>query len=191
MHASRNSSSMTNSTEATEVSPPAAEAAEESKPKVCICDRVLRAPLLPHRSFDSIPISKCLLILVRQCHSISPCYQLPDNASSSCLLYLTLPPPVHPSLPPPLHQAPKALPAGPRPDKRNLDKAVGALQAEIDKLNENIAGYDKKMEEIKKKIDVAMAARSGEQDELSKERAKRDAIKAELDKIKAEKVSEQ
>jgi len=45
------------------------------------------------------------------------------------------------------------------------------------------------MEEIKKKIDVAMAARSGEQDELSKERAKRDVIKAELDKIKVEKVS--
>lgn len=56
-------------------------------------------------------------------------------------------------------------------------------------MNEDIAGYDKQMEEIKKKIDVAMSARSGEQDELSKERAKRDVIKAELDKIKVEKVS--
>lgn len=66
---------------------------------------------------------------------------------------------------------------------------MNGLQAQIDKLNEDIAGYDKSMEEIKKKIDVAMSARSGEQDELSKERAKRDVIKAELDKIKVEKVS--
>lgn len=54
-------------------------------------------------------------------------------------------------------------------------------------MNEQIAGYDKQIEEVKKKIDVAMAARSGEQDELSKERAKRDTIKAELDKLKGEK----
>ena len=40
-----------------------------------------------------------------------------------------------------------------------------------------ITGYDKEMEDLKKRIEVATAARSGEQDEVTKERAKRDTIK--------------
>ena len=39
-------------------------------------------------------------------------------------------------------------PAPPRADKKALDKAVGALQADVEKINEEIAGYDKQIEEV-------------------------------------------
>lgn len=120
-------------------------------------------------------------------------------------------------------------PAGPRPDRKAVEKATGVLQAGIDKINDEIKGYDTGIDKIKKEIESLNSARTGEmvrlcgrmrsesegigtrpnqrvesrpplffysrdepitcmgeQDEMGKERVKRDEIKAELEALKKE-----
>lgn len=60
---------------------------------------------------------------------------------------------------------PKAKPtqAVPRPDRKAVEKATGVLQADIDKINDEIKGYDAGIEKIKKEIESLNSARTGEQ----------------------------
>lgn len=58
---------------------------------------------------------------------------------------------------------PKPKPtAMPRPDRKACERATDALQADIDKINEEIKGIDAGIEKIKKEIESLNSARTGE-----------------------------
>lgn len=58
---------------------------------------------------------------------------------------------------------PKPKPtAVPRPDRKACERATDALQADIDKINEEIKGIDAGIEKIKKEIETLNSARTGE-----------------------------